>query len=427
MYDYKQIVDLLNKFTQYEDDIDTIFAPAKQYGNASTAEKVALIQQQLNMHLGHHYPRPMFVETDLDGIITSVSDAFAEAARYTPDEMIGENINILKASDVPLGIYQQIWESITKGKPWRGEIKNRAKDYETYHIDTFIAPVFDPDGKPIRYWSVAFDISEKVRHEERLEHINKDTIESLKYAKRIQKTILPDKSILDEVWEENFLMFKPRDIVSGDFYWFAKTIKHAYIAVVDCTGHGVPGAFMSLIGYNLLNQIVLSMKIEQPGLILNELHKLVRATLRQDSSDSKSKDGMDVALCSFELYGDEVQYAGAFRPLFWWHNNELQEVKGDKMSIGGEQMEEERMFTTHLLEAQPGDILYMFSDGVTDQFGGPDQKKFSTKQLKQFIVDHHELDMNLQRAQFNLIWGREWKGDLEQTDDATLIGIRIKE
>ncbi|MDW8335327.1 MAG: SpoIIE family protein phosphatase, partial [Bacteroidia bacterium] len=174
-------------------------------------------------------------------------------------------------------------------------------------------------------------------------------------------TILPSNKLLDEYFDDYFVLYKPKDVVSGDFYWFAKTIDRVFIAVVDCTGHGVPGAFMSLIGYNLLNTIVLRQNILEPGKILSELHRQVRHALKQDQDGSKSKDGMDVALLSIELYQNKFYFAGAFRPLFFVHRGEFTTIDGDKMSIGGEQLEEERNFSTHTFEYEPGDLVYIFS------------------------------------------------------------------
>jgi serine phosphatase RsbU (regulator of sigma subunit) len=309
-------------------------------------------------------------------------------------------------------------------RSWRGTLRNTAKDFESYWIDSCICPVLDNEGKTIKYWSLSYDISDQIKVQQELEDKNNELMDSMRYAKRIQKTILPDKKTMDKTLDDHFTIYKPKDIVSGDFYWTTSTIDKVFIAAVDCTGHGVPGAFMSLIGYNLLNQIVIQRRIHTPGLILTELHKGVRATLKQDSSDSKSRDGMDITLVAIDRFDDRIQFAGAYNPLYWHDQKELHIIKGDKMAIGGEQMEDERVFTNHEIEIKPGDCIYLTTDGFVDQFGGPEGKKFGTKRLKELIEENWHEKMTVQRALFNLKW-KDWIMDGEQIDDVTIIGIKF--
>jgi len=181
---------------------------------------------------------------------------------------------------------------------------------------------------------------------------------------------------------------------------------------------------MSLIGYNLLNQIVIQKGIHEPGQILTELHNQVRATLKQDAADSKSRDGMDVCMVAVCKYVNKFEYAGANRPLLILKGDEIIEIKPTKYAIGGEQMDEERTYQNHEFKYEPGDTIYMFSDGFVDQFGGPEFKKFSTKRLKEIILANRHESLSTQRALFNIVW-KDWKGDDEQTDDATMIAIRF--
>ena len=419
-YDYEHILRTLDTTSLIEQALKQGFPD----GGFAEAEK-NLLMPHLVEHFAKYNPKPLIVETDHDGRILTVNEEFAARAGYTPEELLGEKINILKHPSNPTGEYQQLWLSVTEGKPWTGVLANTTKTGGTYWLDYYIAPVLDNHGKPEKFWGLAFDITERKLKETELRHQTEELLESLRYAKRIQRTILPSKEAFDEFFEDHIEIFKPKDVVSGDFYFFAKTFSRVYVAAVDCTGHGVPGAFMSLIGYNILNNIVNNMGIHQPGPILSELHRQVRAMLKQDDEESKSRDGMDVCLVAIDIYGSEVQYAGAFRPLFWLHKGELIEVKGDKHSIGGEQLELDRTFTNHLLETAPGDILYLFTDGITDQFGGPDQKKFSTKRLKEFINQHKDESLSKQKAKFNNVLWRDWKEDGEQTDDATFIAIKL--
>jgi PAS domain S-box-containing protein len=419
---YRWVVETLKKHFELNRQIENELIDMKLEWKAN--EDQNLIIHNLLEHFHRYHPLPLLVETDLQGNILFANEEFIKLSKYTSSELIGKNINILRSSRMETGLFTDMWNHLKAGKPWRGELQNRAKDYNTYWIDTFICPIFNEEGEIIKYWSVAFDITAQMLQKDKIEAFNHDVLESLKYARRIQKTILPSKKAMDEELNDYFVLYKPKDVVSGDFYWFNKTIDRIYVAVVDCTGHGVPGAFMSLIGYNLLNQIVLQQHIHRPGEILTELHRQVRATLRQDEDDALTQDGMDLCLCAISRFGEEVEFAGAKRPLYWVNNKQLIIIEPDKMSIGGEQMEQERIFKTHLLEVEPGDAVYMFSDGFVDQLGGPHEKKFSTKQLKMLIENNHQETMNVQKALFNIVW-KDWRGDNEQIDDVTMIGIRL--
>ncbi len=425
MYDYSEVLALLDRSDRFHDDIVEAFSKMTEEG-AIAESTSAQILSLLKRTFASYNPSPMIVELDLDGNITYANKHFVERSKYPHDELMGQNINIFKNSHNPTGIYQDIWNHMEDKKAWLGELRNSAADYSSYWIETCICPVLGDDGEIIKYWSLSYDITDRVAVRLELESKNEELEDSMKYAKRIQKTILPEKSTMNKALEDFFVIWKAKDIVSGDFYWFTSTIDKVFIAAVDCTGHGVPGAFMSLIGYNLLNQIVIQRRIHTPGLILTELHKGVRAALKQDAQDSKSRDGMDLSLVAMDRFDNRVQFAGAHNSLYWWceAEQELKRVRADKMAIGGEQMEDERIFTNHEIYVEDGDCIYLFSDGFVDQFGGPDDKKFGTKRLKNLIRKHHEEPMKVQRAKFNIEW-RDWIQDDEQIDDVTLIGIKF--
>lgn len=426
MYNYEEIRKLLQDSRSNK---DALLEKIESLKTVSQPSNVHQIISQMGAHFGMYNPTPLWLETDLEGVILDVNEEMCRVSGYSREELVGQKASIIQSSNTEFGKFTDLWNTITSGKAWKSELQNRRKNYESYWVDILIAPVLGNDGTPQKYFSLSYDISELMHQKEEVEAKNMEMLESIKYAKRIQKMIMPSKREMDEEWDDYFVIYKPKDLVSGDFYWFKSTLNMVFCAVVDCTGHGVPGAFMSLIGNNLLNQIVLQQGITQPGRILSELHKEVRATLKQDEEEegrTPSRDGMDVSLLVFNKFDNEVMYAGANRPLMWVHDGELQEVKPDKMSIGGEQLEEERIFSTHMLEAEEGDVFYMFSDGIVDQFGGPDQKKFSTKKLKELMKENYQEKMSIQRAMFNLVW-KDWKADGEQIDDVTLIGYRFKE
>lgn len=256
-----------------------------------------------------------------------------------------------------------------------------------------------------------------------LEVKNKDIMDSINYARRIQEALLPSKRSIYEQFPGSFIYYQPRDIVSGDFYWYSETEEHYIMAVVDCTGHGVPGAFMSLIGSTLLNEIVNNNRITVPSIILQELNSRVIKTLNQSDDENPSYDGMDMAVCAISKNRHICVYAGAYRPLYLVRNNTLMEYKANRFSVGGHNTGIEKTFTDHIISLEPADMLYLFSDGFADQFNTI-QKKFTTKRLKALLTgiagNEGEAQLEIARKTFE-----GWKGHEEQVDDILLAGIRI--
>ncbi|MES2837415.1 MAG: SpoIIE family protein phosphatase [Bacteroidota bacterium] len=258
-----------------------------------------------------------------------------------------------------------------------------------------------------------------------IEHQKQEIVDSVNYAQRIQKAILPEQDSIYAALKQSFILYQPKDIVSGDFYFFhSVNSNHHILAACDCTGHGVPGAFMSLIGSNVLKQVVVEKNKIEPAQILNEVNKGVCDTLKQNQN--QNRDGMDVALISLEKKDKNtiLKYAGANRPLWLVRNNELSEIKPDKNPIGGFQPDEDRKFTQHELELNTNDTIYLFSDGFADQFGGEQGKKMMTKRFKDIVVNLQEKSMQAQHNELNSHYSI-WKGQHEQVDDVLVIGVRI--
>jgi serine phosphatase RsbU (regulator of sigma subunit) len=222
---------------------------------------------------------------------------------------------------------------------------------------------------------------------------------------------------------DSFILYKPRDVVSGDFPWFVQMKDEIFIAAVDCTGHGVPGALLSLIGYFLLNDIVRSRKITEPGKILDMLDEGVTTTLRQDE-DATTKDGMDIALCKINLAKREVEYAGAHRPLYVMKNGVMNEVKGNKFPIGGGIFKNQTNFTNTKIKLEKGDSIYFSSDGFPDQFGGEEGRKFGPRRVRELVEQIHTSSMSNAMNIFDQQW-EAWRGNTKQTDDVLLIGIKF--
>jgi serine phosphatase RsbU (regulator of sigma subunit) len=260
----------------------------------------------------------------------------------------------------------------------------------------------------------------------KVELAHKDIKDSINYAKRIQEAILPLRDTISKHLNDYFILYKPKDIVAGDFYWFHHLPQEdsVLIAAIDCTGHGVPGAFMSMIGNEQLSKIINEKNITQPDLILNELHKGIRMALKQDQMQAETRDGMDLALCKINLKKNVVEYAGAMRPLWLVRNNELIEIKADKQPIGGLDADYRKPFTNNEIELQKGDTLYLFTDGFADQFGGEKGKKFMLKNFEKLLQEINSQPLSVQS---NILNERIelWKGNHEQVDDILVIGVRI--
>ena len=254
---------------------------------------------------------------------------------------------------------------------------------------------------------------------------NKDITDSINYAKRIQEAILPDtKKIYDALKGDCFIFYKPKDIVSGDFYFFAEKNNMILIGTVDCTGHGVPGALMSMIGSNFLNQIVNEKGIIEPSNILTELHQKIIIALNKDSNVKGTMDGMDVGLVCIDKTKNEIKFSGAVRPLYYITASGLNEIKGSRHSIGGIKNSGTDLYQTETIKFSKDEIIYLFTDGFVDQFGGESGKKFMTKQFKELIMGLKTLNMKQQQQKIEDTFNN-WKGDLEQVDDILIIGIKL--
>ncbi|MEN8247435.1 MAG: SpoIIE family protein phosphatase [Bacteroidota bacterium] len=252
---------------------------------------------------------------------------------------------------------------------------------------------------------------------------HKSITDSINYASRIQDAIIPKHKDIAQYFKDIFIMHEAKDIVSGDFPWFYKKDDYVYIAAVDCTGHGVPGAMMSLIGYLLMNDIANHDDID-PAQLLTNLHWAVVKTLKQDAEGKQTSDGMDIALCRINLKDNQVQYAGAHRPLYRVRNGELEQYSGAKFPIGGNQYRGRNKFFNHEVDIEGGDSVYFFSDGLTDQFGGPDGLKYGPKRTREELLKYNHLSMEKLNEKMQKSYS-DWKGDTNQIDDVLLIGIKF--
>ncbi len=359
------------------------------------------------------FPEILKTNYEKGGVIERYSTENGEwiSGFYPIKNAKGETISIVQ-SDINLTeLDQEIWDEYFN------------KTMISLGVILFIAILLLPYMKKI------LKEDEKIKlalyHQKKeIEIKNKDLTDSINYAKKIQLAILPDKEYIDKSLPNSFIFYRPKDIVSGDFYWCRNVGNTTLIACADCTGHGIPGALMSMIGNSVLNEIINNKKDTNldPGNILDQLEKGVNEALSTKDYETQSKDGMDISLCCIENDKMVVHYAGALRPLIIINNDELKEIKGNRFPIGGGDTYKKGNFRSHTVNIKEGDKFYMYSDGFPDQFGGAKSKKYMNKNFKNFLIKNHNLST---KEQYDLL-NKElisWKGNLEQIDDILIIGI----
>jgi serine phosphatase RsbU (regulator of sigma subunit) len=271
-----------------------------------------------------------------------------------------------------------------------------------------------------------FKVRERTREirlqKEQIERQNKEIKYSFDYAKRIQSTVLPPVDVFESLFAEHFIFLKPRDIVSGDFYWISQKENKTIITASDCTGHGVPGSLMSMLGITMLHEIVNEKNFIHSDEILNELRINIARTLKQEGKPGEQKDGMDMVLLIYDRASQELEFSGANNPMYIIRKGKMIEYKGNNMPVA--YYDNMTAFTRHTIKMEKGDRVYLFTDGFPDQFGGPEGKKFKYKPFKDLLIEVHERPMDEQRRILQMVFD-EWKGNLDQIDDVLVIGLRF--
>jgi PAS domain S-box-containing protein len=287
--------------------------------------------------------------------------------------------------------------------------------------------VASPEGKLI---GIGYDITRRKQREdllarktEDLRNRNQEVESGLRYAQRIQSAILPDVKELKRVFSDAFVFYKPKDIVSGDFWWMHETDDAIFTAVVDCTGHGIPGALMSVLAHSIFREVFLNRNLSDPAELLNEIDKELFIALNREHSHKPYPDGMDVALCGFDKRSNRLDFAGAYRPLVIARNGALIEYAASRYPIGY-YCDVQKQFTTWSCELQKGDCIYLFSDGYADQFGGEKEKKLNKRGFRELLNTIQSMNGEEQHGylEYALL---NWKQDYEQTDDITVMGLRV--
>jgi PAS domain S-box-containing protein len=387
------------------------------------AEKESRMRGQMQA-LSENSP-DLIMRLNPQGKVFFVNPTIKTLTGFKPEQLINRDLNDVGLNtNVVEVLYRLLREVAQKSAKVSREI-----DFPAISGDRIMQVVSLPEMNESKTLEsvlfVAHDITERKHNEIELRETNKKVSESINYAKRIQRAILPDSHSIQTKFPNSFIYYKPKDVVSGDFPWFVQKEEYVYIAVVDCTGHGVPGALISLVGYFLLNSITKSNNLDC-GRVLDLLNDGVTKTLKQDV-DSTTKDGMDIALCRINIKNNTLDYAGAHRPLYYLPaNGELKQVKGDKFPVGGGVLhyKDRTNFKNHQISLNPGDSIYFFSDGLPDQFGGIENRKYSPKQVRDVIEQNRYCDMSAMHRCIADSW-ETWKGNNRQTDDILMIGIKF--
>jgi PAS domain S-box-containing protein len=368
------------------------------------------------------------------GSFTYINKRVSKLTGYTAEELIGKHFSVLIAPE---------WQEKVR-RSYQEQFKHRinetimefvihTKTGQEKWVEQVVVMQMESTGIFIKeFQCIVRDISERkkaihllAKQKMIIEQKNKDILDSISYAKRIQDAIFPPEALVKELLPQSFVLFKPKDIISGDFYWVEKFHNKTYIAAVDCTGHGVPGALLSIVGYNLLSKAINEHDLTNPNEILNELSTGINQTLRQNIDGSGIKDTMDIALCSIDRVTNKLEFAGAYNSLYLVRDGKLIEIRANRFPVGVFLRGAVQKFTNNQMQLQKGDMIYLFSDGYADQFGGPKGKKLKYNEFRKLLLSLHNLPVKEQKEALNKNL-EEWKWITEeQTDDILVIGIRI--
>lgn len=392
--------------------------------DAETAKRLSSEMQALSEN-----SLDMIVRVDQIGNIYYANPMTQKFIGIPANKLIGENINYVGLNESISNFFKTIINKTTIAKE---EIQEETvfNIGENKQIVQFNSIPEMGDGGTIRtFLFVVHDITESKEIEIEIDKKNKDITESINYAHRIQSAIVPDPNIIKRFIPKSFMLFKPKDVVSGDLPWFMEKGENIYIAAIDCTGHGVPGTLISFIGYFSLNNIINKGDNKSAGEILDELHIQVRKTLKQDSPDSKARDGMDIALLKINSKNNTLEFAGAHNPLIQLRSKEITRYKGDRKAVGGKPIRQrgdkkEKTFTTHKINIEKNDKFFIFTDGFPDQIGGAEGRKYQAGRIQKEIEEKNNFSMK-QYYDFFVSQFDNWKKGYKQIDDVLFIGIEI--
>ncbi|PWD99401.1 PAS domain S-box protein [Marinilabilia rubra] len=368
----------------------------------------------------------MIMRVNMMGKLVYINPAVANFVGIPSSEIVKKRIHDLEIDERFVEYLENSLDDIkTEQDTIISEVKVSTDEGERI-MEIKSIPELNDEGELESVLFVAHDMTDFKKIEADIKDKNKKISDSINYAQRIQSSLLPDTNYIQNYFPRSFIFYRPKDVVSGDFPWFLKKDGILYVAAVDCTGHGVPGALLSFIGYFLLNNIVSADPHLSAAEIMEQLHQEVRKALKQDQEGSRGRDGMDIAFCKIDPENQILDYCGAHRPLFLVREGELLEYQGTRKGIGGAPLprKKEKEFENHVIDYQEGDKIFIFSDGLPDQLGGPERKKLQPRRVREALT----MDPNYTMAHFARYFPKtfyDWMGNEKQVDDVLLIGIEL--
>lgn len=371
----------------------------------------------------------LVVVVESDGSVAYISSSAKRLLGYEPEQLLGKEWWIKPRISETEGkeVLQKILAVLDKDSSLAPQSFEHALKTAQGNIKWFKwSSTILPENKLV---GIGLDITDKKATEQKFIQMNqslldrnKEITDSLHYAKKIQQAILPNADQLKSVLNDAFVLYQPKDIVSGDYYFFYENEERIYIATVDCTGHGVPGAMMSVIANSILKEVFINKKVDSTDEILYQMDELLFNALNNNNQDAITYDGMDLSLCSIDKKNKMLEFSGAMRPVLIVRNEKIIEIKGSKFPLGF--FEHRKYFEKKVIPLQTNDMLYMFTDGYCDQFGGDRNKKMNRKAFKELLCSISTMNCDEQEA-FLEYAHKNWKQDEEQTDDILVIGCRI--
>lgn len=402
------------------------YLPYIELDSPDVYTKFNKMEEELNSHMLILNHSSVIAIYDLAGNITFVNDKFCELSKYSREELLGKPYSIVRHPDMPASVTDEMWRTIANGKVWRGELKNRAKDNSTYWVLATMAPVLGDNGRPVKYISMRVDITALKHVENELREAKKkidyELLENVNYAKHIHHSFLTLDEDIKAAFPESFLIYKAAKIISGDFYRVDRNQDDQSIIVVgDSTGHGMSASYISITLLNALSRLLREGKSD-PGNILWEVNKEVNQLTRLEKRNPITESA-DTIVCSIDHRNMVMDYASANLKAVLIREDAIVELEKQRNSIGDS---DPRNFSipNRRMRVKKGDRVYLFSDGMRDQIGGPNDKRLGYRRFLNILHDHHKLPMEKQRESIEKVMNK-WQGNNGQTDDVTLLGFEI--
>jgi len=363
--------------------------------------------------------------TDKKGKILWVNEGFTRITGYTLEEIAGKKPgSVLQGEQTDQTHVQALRIGVASQQPFQTEILNYQKSGHPYWVELSITPIFDEHGQLHQYIAIESDITERKYYELEIQRKNEDILASIEYAKRIQEAMLPTHETMSKWLTDHFVLYMPKDIVSGDFYWFEVMGGKIFIIAVDCTGHGVPGAFMSMLGNEILHEIIGFRGIHTAHEIIENMHFQIRKALKQE--ENKNHEGMDMGVTIIDKQQNTLEFAGAGNDLLYIQDGIIQTLQGNRKGVGGYESDKQVAYDSLFLTLTPDTTIYMRSDGYTDQFGGEKGKKFMISRFRTLVATCYTLPMAKQATLFRKTI-EDWRNETNysQIDDIMLLGVKI--